>query len=275
MPAPLHGASDCLPVQELVRLLGGDPATLIDAEAHALAPARRIEEGAALVHEGMAAHSLHVVRSGSFKCVKTLEDGYEQVMGFALAGDLLGFDALHSGCQPATVVALEVSTVYALPLAGLQDLRRRCPALDGALQRALSQQLVHAAELTEMLTAVSADVRLARFLICMAARAAEIGWSARRLRLRMCRRDIASLLGVAHETVSRSFTSMADAGLLKVDNREVEILDLQRLKQRARCTRGAVDTPPPGHAGALRANGASHLAMAWCSSILPDQAAPV
>jgi hypothetical protein len=62
--------------------------------------------------------------------------------------------------------------------------------------------------------------------------------------MRMCRRDIASLLGLAHETVSRSFTTMADAGLLKVENRELEILDLPRLQARARATRGAPDGGP-------------------------------
>lgn len=54
----------------------------------------------------------------------------------------------------------------------------------------------------------------------------------------MARRDIASLLGLAHETVSRSFTQLSQHGCLRVDNREIEILDLQALRLRARTTRG-------------------------------------
>jgi CRP/FNR family transcriptional regulator len=92
-----------------------------------------------------------------------------------------------------------------------------------------------------MMAAVASDVRLARFLLWMSARMEEAGQSPRRLLLRMCRRDIASLLGVAHETVSRSFTTLADAGLLTVQNREVDILDLPALRGVARSTRGGAE----------------------------------
>jgi len=161
------------------------------------------------------------------------------------------------------VVALEVSTVWVLPLQGLRELRQACPALDDGLQRALSRQLQRAADLTQMMAAVASDVRLARFLLWTVARMAEMGQSPRRVLLRMSRRDIASLLGVAHETVSRSFTAMADAGWLKVDNREVEILDLERLQARARSTRGLVEcdgAPARHHSAGFHL----HAPQAWC-----------
>ena len=242
------------PLHDLVRLLGGDAASLAPADERLPVALRRLDEDAALVHEGAPLHSLHIVRCGSLKCVRALEDGYQQVTAFALPGDVIGFDGLHRGQHIATAVALETSTVYALPLAGLQALRQRCPVLDDALQLALSRQLASAAATAEMLAAVASEVRLARFILWMAARMTALGWSPRQLRLRMCRRDIASLLGVAHETVSRSFTTMADAGLLKVENRDVEILDLQRLQARARATRSLADGRPPGaHPVALAA----------------------
>jgi CRP/FNR family transcriptional regulator len=73
---------------------------------------------------------------------------------------------------------------------------------------------------------------------------AECGQSPRRFHLRMSRRDIASYLGVAHETVSRSFGALARWGWVSVDNREVEILDLPGLKQFALNTRRTVDDWP-------------------------------
>jgi len=57
----------------------------------------------------------------------------------------------------------------------------------------------------------------------------------------MSRRDIASHLGVAHETVSRSFGELAHWGFISVDNREIGILDVEALKTFARMTRGMVD----------------------------------
>ena len=235
--------NDLLPVVEqgrladLVSLLGGDRGAVRAIDASVSFTVWRIREGATLLHEGKASEALYVVRSGSLKCLKTLEDGYEQVLSLAQPGELLGFEAFHCGHQPVTAVALEDTTAYALPVRELQALRQQCPVLDRAMQVALSRQLVRAAETTEMMAAVASEVRLARFLLWMSSRMAELGQSPRRLLLRMCRRDIASLLGVAHETVSRSFTTLAEAGFLRVDNREVELLDIPRLRSRARITR--------------------------------------
>ena len=88
------------------------------------------------------------------------------------------------------------------------------------------------------MAAVAAEVRLARFLVQSSARATEAGRSPRRLRLPMSRRDIASYLGVAHETVSRAFGALAHAGLVQVNNRDVDVLDMAGLEACARVTRG-------------------------------------
>ena len=81
-----------------------------------------------LFHENGPCLSLYVVRSGGFKCLRNLEDGYEQVLSFVLRGELLGFEALHCDRQTFTAVALEDSTVYGLPLRHLNGIRQRCPA---------------------------------------------------------------------------------------------------------------------------------------------------
>jgi CRP/FNR family transcriptional regulator, anaerobic regulatory protein len=247
-------------LRELVHLLGGTTSELATIEAHVPVALRRLQAGAALVHEGAPLHSLHVVRCGSLKCVRTLEDGYEQVTAFALPRDVLGFEGLHAGRHATTDIALEYTAAYALPLVGLQALRERCPALDRGLMLALSRQLARATATADMLAAVAAEVRLSRFILSAADRAAALGWSPRRLRLCMCRRDIASLLGMAHETVSRSFTALSDAGVLKVHNREIEILDLAQLHARALATRrltefGSVMAHPEQHTTAHAADG--------------------
>ncbi len=222
---------------DLLHLLGvADDAPAMSA-VETTVPVWHVRAAATLFHEGSHAEHLHVVRSGSFKTFRTAEDGYEQVLGFVGQGGVLGFEALSSDHEPVAAVALEDATVFVLPLRELNAWRQRFPALDQGLQIALSAQLARAGETAEMLAAVAAEVRLARFLVWQSARMAERGQSARRLRLRMTRREIASLLGVAHETVSRSFGALAGWGLLKVDNREVEITDPDGLKRCARNTR--------------------------------------
>jgi CRP/FNR family transcriptional regulator len=77
----------------------------------------------------------------------------------------------------------------------------------------------------------------------MSERMQACGQSPRRLYLRMSRSDIASYLGVAHATVSRSFSALAAWGCLRVNNRDVEILDMPRLRAFSRSTRGLIEDP--------------------------------
>lgn len=234
-------------VGELLRLMGVDAA---DVDCDVVVATRRVRAGTALFHEGSRAQAIYFIAVGTFKCQHTAEDGYEQVLGFAGRAEVLGYDAVWRGLHPTTAIALEDSTVLVLALPDLFTLSEHVPELDRALHLATSRQLLHQVEIAHLMGAVSAEVRLARFLVQLSERMAEQGQSPRRLYLRMTRRDIASHLGVAHETVSRSFGALVQWGCLSVDNREVEILDLERLKACASSTRGLVDgahAAPPHH----------------------------
>jgi CRP/FNR family transcriptional regulator, anaerobic regulatory protein len=61
----------------------------------------------------------------------------------------------------------------------------------------------------------------------------------------MNRRDIANHLGLAHETISRSLRLLCDRGWLRVENRDIEILDPAGLRRCARSTRGAAEEVSP------------------------------
>jgi CRP/FNR family transcriptional regulator, anaerobic regulatory protein len=220
----------------------------VGADMGELAPAsrvpvalRRVHAGESLVHEGAAADALYFVCAGTFKIFHTDVDGYEQVLAFAARGEVLGFDALCMESHPTAITALEDSSVYVVLRNELPDLSQAIPAFGMALQRAGSLTLMRSRELADLMAAVSSEVRLARFLVQTSRRLAVAGQSPRRFRLRMGRRDIASLLGVAHETVSRSFTTLAMSGLLQVSDREIEILDLDGLQAFSRSTRRKAD----------------------------------
>ena len=85
--------------------------------------------------------------------------------------------------------------------------------------------------------------------------------------------DIASHLGIAHETVSRSLTALADWGYIGVHHREIEILDADGLERFKRVTRGPAIKPPGGRGGATRrarAMGGTALAGAHSSAAATD-----
>lgn len=237
---PLCAIGERSTMAELLRLMGADDADVRLAAAMP-APMRRLRAGETLFHEGARAESIYFVRSGTFKIFHTAEDGYEQVLGFVGRAELLGFDAVSSEGHPTEAVALEDSSVFVLLVRDLFALAERNPALGRVVHLAVSHALTRQGELADVMAAVAAEVRLARFLLHLSQRMAACGQSPHRFLLRMSRRDIASYLGVAHETVSRSFTALAGWRLVEVDNREVEIVDMDGLRGFARSTRRQID----------------------------------
>jgi CRP/FNR family transcriptional regulator len=218
---------------DLVGIAGVDGS----AAATAQPTLRRIRTGEPLFLEGARASSICVVRRGSFKVFRTDEDGYEQVFAFAARGDMLGCDALSGDHHVMAAAALEDASVLSLSLVDFFALAQSMPSFHRGAMRAVSNAMVDLTRLSDMMAAVASEVRLARFLVHLSRRSSVLGQPAAHLHLCMTRRDIGSYLGVAHETISRSFGALADAALIAVDQRRVEILDFEALRRYGQGTR--------------------------------------
>ena len=79
-----------------------------------------------------------------------------------------------------------------------------------------------------LLSKNSSEERIAAFLLSLSARFRTRGYYAHTLRLSMSRGEIGSYLGMAMETVSRSFTKLQQLGVIRVSGKEVQIVDYMR-----------------------------------------------
>ena len=160
----------------------------------------------------------YLVRSGALKIVAVDAAGDEQVLQFALPGDLIGFEAMARGRHDSLAVALQDSGLCRLlwPLPG--------DATDPPLQlllRASStlQQRFGAGRHGEPLPAIRAFVH---------ALAQRIGREERRgaariirVQLPMGRLEIGQFLGYSEETVCRCLRRLHDLGEMIVRGRAV------------------------------------------------------
>jgi CRP/FNR family transcriptional regulator len=223
---------------DLLRCVGLAPLATAQTDAIPVT-LRDVPADTALLHEGQPMAWLIVVASGSFKSVQVDAEGYEQVLGFAIPGDVLGLDGLGTGHHASGAIALESSRVMLLPFAQVLELAHRIEPFERLLHRALGAELQARGQTQYLMSAPSSEVRVARFLLTFARRLHALDRPAQPMRLCMSRRDIASHLGIAHETVSRALTALAQAGCLHVANRWIEILDAVALEDLQRITRGA------------------------------------
>lgn len=188
---------------------------------------RPIHAGQHIFRSGDDFTSAASVRTGSFKSYAIDQDGQEQVLGFYLPGEIIGLDAIHEGRHQANVMALDTSAVCSLPFNAMSGLARNMPDLQQELFRVMSQRI---SELESLSGDLSADERIALFLKSLSKRFARRGYSEREFILSMSRRDIASYLRLATETVSRVLARFQQRGLIEVDRKLVKILDLEGLE---------------------------------------------
>ena len=192
---------------------------------------RRIARGGSLFRSGDAFEFLYAVRSGAFKTVSVSRHGEEKITGFHLAGELMGLDAISAGRYGAQAIALEDSEVCAIPFPALSKMALSIPALQQQMFRMLSSDISRDQGLMLLLGSMSAEQRLAAFLLRLSRRYQRLGFAADRFVLRMTREEIGNYLGLTLETVSRLFSRFQREGLLSVKQREVELREVARLRE--------------------------------------------
>lgn len=192
-----------------------------------------VEKGAYIYRAGDPFKAVYAVRSGSVKTYSSTRDGREQVTGFHLAGELLGLDAINSGIHPCSARALETTSYCEIPLPDLDAVSRLVPGLQRQLVKVMSKELFYEHSLLTVMGKRNSLERVAAFLVSIGERYRSRRFSATEFVLSMSRDDIGNYLGLAMETVSRTFAKLQDFGVIQVDGRHVRILDIVGLKDMA------------------------------------------
>lgn len=191
---------------------------------------RPIQPGEHLFRAGDEFRSVASVRTGCFKSYVIDHEGQEQVLGFHLPGEVIGLDAIHSHSHTANVVALDTGAVCGLTFESVSGMARQLPELQNELFRIMSRRI---SELETIAGDLSADQRIAMFLVSLSERFARRGYSESEFMLAMSRRDIASYLRLATETVSRVLARFQKCKVLRVDRKQVQVRDIEELRRLA------------------------------------------
>ena len=93
----------------------------------------------------------------------------------------------------------------------------------------MSQEIADEQNMMLELAKTSAEEKLGSFLMRLSHRFKRLGFSATQFRLTMSRVDIGNYLGLAVETVSRTLTKLQQRSVIKVNGKEVTILDMAGL----------------------------------------------
>jgi CRP/FNR family transcriptional regulator len=198
--------------------------------AHIPLVRRRLQAGQSLYHAGQKFDALYLVHAGFFRVSQISEDGREQVIGFRMRGELLGAESIGLGAHVCDAVALDTAEVWELPFPPVLKVCSEVPELQARLSAAMADEMRRDRQWMLAIGTLTAEQRVATFLLDLAARHAALGFSAKRYLLRMSRMDIASYLALKHETVSRILGHLSDIGCIAIQRRDVTIIDDVRMR---------------------------------------------
>ena len=191
---------------------------------------RRLKRGETLFAAGDDNALTATLTSGVLKVSRFDEDGTEHILSLihpaGFAGELFAPVAHHD------VVAVTDCELCVFPRGEYERALERFPVLGQALLRRSSQDLLEARIMLAAVTSRTAMQRVADFLLTIAQAANDTECHpATEFDLVLSRGEIASLLGLTIETVSRQLTRLEKGGVIERDGaRGIRLTDAARLQ---------------------------------------------
>jgi len=218
-----HVRELCLPTS-----LDGEELNLMD---DVVSRRLTLDKGDYLYKAGDHFHGIYAVKSGALKTSGITSDGREQVTGFYLDGEIVGLDAIEDDTHPCDAVALAETEVCQLPFDSLTEASSKAPGLLKDLTRIMAREIRREGHVLMLLGSTTAEQRTARFLVNLYERLIKRGAECDIITLVMSRQDIGNYLGMAIETVSRQFRKLQDQEVVKIDKRNIQVLDMDELER--------------------------------------------
>ena len=193
---------------------------------------RHFDAGQVIYLEGEPAESMFIIERGWVKATRMTREGREQALIFLHANDIFGDIAVFTRTTyPATVTALEAVDLWVLPAEKILKLTREYPDLAMTVIRRMGTRVLYHVELIEDLSLHSVEVRVARTLLRYAGLKGE--------KLIVPRQawttfdEMAVRLGTVRDVLSRALRTLEKEGLLRVERKEIVLLDPKALAERS------------------------------------------
>jgi CRP/FNR family transcriptional regulator len=200
-------------------------------ERLAHAAVRRVAVKEHVFCEGDARDQVFRVEDGVIAVYKTLPDGRRQIIDFAYPGDLIGLGVLDEHMLSAQ--ATSPAKVRCLSATALERMAESDAGLALKLYKSVCHELAATRSLLVTVGQRSAIERMAAFLVALHRRTGANDDLT--VHLAMRRSDIADLLGLTIETVSRTLTKLRTMGLVDLEHggSRVHLRDLAQLTELA------------------------------------------
>ncbi len=186
--------------------------------------------GARVYSAGDRCDAIFIVYAGFLKTSWVDKYGNEKILDFPMKGDVVGFDGIEAKEFKNTLVALSDIELIVVPLDFFYSNSSNAYGFRRKIMELMSNALIAGQKVGYMMGTLPAEARVAKFLLSISQKFRGMGYSDKSFHLRMTREDIGSFLGLTLETVSRTLSGFARCGFIRVDQKFIEIVDVDGLK---------------------------------------------
>jgi CRP-like cAMP-binding protein len=190
---------------------------------------RDLDTGRVLYHQGASSDGLYCVSRGLIAIRSFGPDGASSLLRLAYPGELIGYRAFLTEREHRTEAqALLPTRVCVVARRDAKQVVQACPAVLVRLAERCADELDLCHERIQEAARLSNKTRLARLLDQLMSAHGEEEGSLWRMRLPISRQDLADILGVQPETLSRLMKRLQDEGRLRSSGRWIEMQEAKR-----------------------------------------------
>jgi CRP-like cAMP-binding protein len=196
---------------------------------------RAVAKGEIIFQEGEPGDRLYVILEGKVKLGRSSNDGRESLLAILGPGEMFGELSLFDpGPRTSTAAALTDAVILALSNEQLRPWLAGRPEVAAALLQALARRLRRTNEAMADLVFSDVPGRVAKALMDLGEKFGEITAEGLMVTHDMTQEELAQLVGASRETVNKALADFAQRGWIRLESRQVMILDVERLGRRAR-----------------------------------------
>jgi CRP-like cAMP-binding protein len=198
-------------------------------EVRAKGRSRVVEPGSHLFQQADECRGLYLLDSGLIGLRKLNEDGTTMLVNLVRPGDFMGYGPLLADCDHLTSAeVIRPSRVVFIEIAQVRRMLREMPAFLSLLLKQAARDLNALEDKYLQMATRQAHVRLATLLLSLKDTASNEP-SGCRFELPLMNKDIADLIGIRPETLSRAIGQLRSAGLAEMRDHVVHIPSIAKL----------------------------------------------
>lgn len=191
--------------------------------------------GEVFFEQGEPGDRMFVIMSGKITLSHRSDDGRETLLGVLGPGDMFGeLSVFDSGIRTAGAVALTDARVLSLTRDQLRSWMMSRPEVAEKLLQALARRLRRTEDSMADLIFCDVPARVAKALLDLADKFGTVSGGELLVVHDMTQEELAQLVGASRETVNKALADFVSRAWIRVEQKSVSILDLERLQRRAR-----------------------------------------